>query len=315
MALTTLRAADWQNGDPLSTDEVLEEVERRVVRFLMNSRREGNYVPRAFRLLGELALASQLLIIEREEHGRTDLVACLAYTLAACNCADPLTGVAAARRIIIPRMLCVGDVPDREELAIRLLLEVMLRGTIRSRHDNPDEPLVLGTLGVVLESNRRFLKWAAKLGPRVTIIEPGDARVEAEPVLETLRSFADAKHAALNFDEGYRFAIANRTLLIEAARLNFLGSPSFGRAAAEVPVRYDLSDPYRREIETAVASIARGHRVTHERLGLTGDQNATIWGPPEVAEMRIGVSGGALGWEDFLEGRRGVADSEGLARL
>lgn len=292
-----LRLVGWKDGYPHSDDELIAE--HKSIRRLLLASGGGHFLPDSFHHLNELAADCRVLIAERVEGGSTQIDGCISFTLARCICTDPATGETISRRANILRLRGVRESPHRSKIALCLVHEAMLRGTVRSRHDNEDEPHVLGTLGIVMEPNERALGWAAKQGHRVRILAPDDPAVENDPPLRCLRDYADAKHAELKLDRSYRIVVLNRSVLEDAALLNLIGREVDPTTAAELDVHYDPTDPYAWEIDVAVANIVRRNSATFARLGLAGDRDATVWGPPEAPGMRIGGVDGVAGWEDF----------------
>ena len=295
----SLRYVGWQYGYPLSDEELTAEV-RDTRRFLLETGGE-HHLPDSYHNLSELAADSRLLIVEWIGHGPAQIDGCISFTLARCICTDPATGETISRRANVLRLLGVRNSTHRAKLALRLVLEAMLRGTIRSRYDNEDEAHVIGTVGIVMEPNEPALGFAAKQGPRVRILAPDDPAVESDPPLQLLRDYADAKHAQLKIEQGYRIVVLNRTFLLDAALLNLFGREFESSDTSEFDVYYDLTGPEgdARRLEVAVANLVSENPATFARMGLDGDSDATVWGPREAPGMRIGGIGGVAGWEDF----------------
>jgi hypothetical protein len=239
-----------------------------------------------FQNLAEPAAQSRLLIAQKISAGKAVTEGCVAYTHQYVVHPDPVTGRSVRRRVTMLRILNVRESPHRAEIARRLSLEAQLRSTVRGLYDK-DEPEILGTLGVMMAGNDRALKWASLLRPRVTILPPGAFRVRNDPVLASLRRWADRVRFEIGGGERYRFIIGNRISLFDAVRLNAAGQIPHEPGSEELHVSYDPTDPFEDEIKVAAASIRDRNPKTLARLGLNGDPKATVWGPPEASAMRV----------------------------
>lgn len=248
---------------------------------------EGHFLPDVFQNLMHHADDCRLLVLECLEGGQARIDGCVAYTYLHVVHTDPITGRNVLRRIVMLRILTVRKSDHRAELAKRLCLEAQLRGTIRGLYDNEDEPQILGTIGVIMAKNEPALKWAEHLGDRVRIIAPDLIAAICDPVLGSVHRYAETVRVRLGKGESYRFVVANRTSLIEAARLNSIGRLHAEPGNSELRVSYDTTDFFDHQIEVAVKNLRRRNPATLARLGLDGDPDATVWGPPETAAMRL----------------------------
>lgn len=286
MAYIIIRVAGREDGCVKTLGELDRELTH-VKRLMMSS--EGRFLPDVYRNLGEHAVPGRLLIAERITAGEAVLEGCVAYTLLEISHPHPVTRREVKRRVNMVRILNVREGPHRAEIARRLSLEAQLRGTVRSLYDNPDEPQVIGTLGVIMANNTPALKWASLLRPRVAILPPGSRIVRNDPVLAALRRYADRIRFELGGGELYRFVVADRRSLIDAARLRAGGRIPNDPGSDELRVSYDSTDRYADQIDFNAANLRNRNRRTLTRFGLNGDPSTTPWGPPGTPGMGFEV--------------------------
>lgn len=287
MGYYIIRAAGREGGYVKTLGEL--DVEVTEVRKLMMSA-QGRFLPDVFRNLGEHAIPGRLLIAQKITAGEAVIEGCVAYTLLDISHPHPVTGHEVKRRVNMVRILNVRESPYRAEIAKRLSLEAQLRGTVRGLYDNPDEPQIVGTLGVIIASNMPALKWAGLLEPRVAVLKPGSQTVRSDPVLAALRSYADRIRFEIGGGEPYLFIVANRNSLKEAALLRANGRIPNDPGSDALQVSYDSTERFGRLIDVNAANIRNRNRRTLARFGLDGDPSATPWGPPDIAAMRFEVS-------------------------
>jgi hypothetical protein len=286
MAYYIIRAAGREGGYVKTLGELDAELTD-VKKLMMSS--QGRFLPDVFRNLGEHAIPGRLLIAEKITAGEAVIEGCVAYTLLEISHPHPATGRKVKRRVNMVRILNVRESPDRAEIARRLCLEAQLRGTVRSLYDNPDEPQVIGTLGVIMAGNAPALKWASLLRPRVAILSPGSRFVRNDPVLAALRRYADRIRFELGGGEPYRFVVANRRSLIDAAWMRAGGHIPNEPGSDELRVSYDSTDRFGDQIDVNAANLRYRNRRTLVRFALNGDPSATPWGSPPTAAMGFEV--------------------------
>lgn len=234
-------------------------------------------------LVRRFADDGRLLVLERLD-GTID--GCIAYELVELPTLDEVTGDVVQRRLCFIRLLAVRQVPLRRHLAYGLALEAMLRGTVRSLNDNEDLPQAAGTVGVIMESNERGLRWAAGLGGEVELATPAFVR-PFDPTIAALTELTERICAESGGGTPYRLVLAKRTALAEAADLHRKGGRGM-RISDDGPfVIYDPADPYRRAIEVAVQNITDRNPTTLRKLGMIGRASATAWGAPYAPRMGI----------------------------
>ena len=291
MAEHTIRVAGLEDGYR-KHDGDLHETLSDVRKFLMEFG-GGWFLPDVFQNLREHADDDRLLIAERISAGRPVIDGCIAYTLQDVFSTDPATGEPDWYRVNMLRILAVREGPGRGELARRLASEAQLRGTIRSIYDNPDAPQAIGTVGVIMEGNKRALRWARRLRPGAQLITPQSSVVHRDPTLSALRDFAETVRMTVGKGLPYRFVLANRISLVAAAAFHLAGRVPSEPGADGLSVAYDPTDPLEEEIYLAALNILRRIPGTLARLALDGDPTSTVWGPTKAENMRIRGAGGA----------------------
>lgn len=235
----------------------------------------------------QFAEHDELLVLENE-NGSID--GCIAFEFRDLHCGGDGAGEWVQRRACLLRLLAVRKVPFRREFANLLAHEAMLRATVRSCHDDEDKPEIVGTSGIIIDSNDRGLRWAEKLAPRVTIV-PGEQTDRRDPVLLALRCSAEKVREQNGGNEPYRFVFAKRPALVDAARLHQRGLKGFPIGEGGPDIVYDGTDPYEREIDVAAANLANRLPSTLVRLAIVGNQEATAWGAPYAPRMGINLGG------------------------
>lgn len=280
MATYVLRTA----GLDLSDDEL--RAEAHAIRLHLMEYGEA-FLSDAFRQLLELVENQQVLVVERIDNGSRKIEGCIAFTFLPLVCHEPAQLGKVLRRVVLLRFLVVRDGPDRGELARRLALEAQLQATIQARYEDDDGPHAVGTLGFILESNARALRWAKGLNHRARAIMRDSPLVDNDATLRALRDFADATHVRLDVAQGYVLVLANRRNLIEAAYLHCAAPEAASTEGFQV--RYEIGGLYEPWVAATVAALVDDNIATYARLGLLGPPDATPWGPPAIEAMHLAV--------------------------
>jgi hypothetical protein len=288
-----LRLAGVKDGLKLSTAETDDEL--RDVRKLLMATAEC-FAPDAFLGLRDYLKDGRLLLVERVNRGQTTLQGCVAYEQQDVRCPDGGGGLVKHRVNVIsllavqksehPAKLAARGSEHRAKLAVRLALEAQLRGTVRAMYRG-DGLSCIGTLGVILGMNDRALTWAERLGHRVRILGP-DTRVASND--RTLTAFRDQfaeKHVSPARRIPYRFVIANRTQLLEAAQRHVIGVLEYKVREDEAGLRidYEIDDPWAPQVYKAAKDLVARTPDAMARFGLLGRCGETIWGPQPRPDM------------------------------
>jgi hypothetical protein len=279
-----LRLAGVRDGLVAGRQEIEREL-RSVRRLLMAS--QDGYLTDVFRNLQSYLDDGRLLVVERIEHGIPTLEACLAYELVPLICAGGMTDWLVRQRVTVIRLLAVRDADDKARLAARLCFEAQLRATVRAMHDGG--PHTHGMLGVMPEINTRAVGWAEALGERVQMIPASASAATNDRTLAALR---DALGDAVGRRVPYRFVIANRMRLFEAAQRHLVGIVDYAEREDEPGRRfdYDTDDPWSQQIAETAKSLFERLPDTWRRLGLVGKRDETLWGPSPTPQMSITVT-------------------------
>lgn len=281
-----LRLAGVDGGLMASASEMDAEV-REIRRLLMAS--GGGFPPDVVHKLDRYVYEGQILVAERLVHGTATIVGCVAYEALDLFCPAGRGRDFIKQRVNVIRLVCVSPPARRASLAMRLCLEAQLRGTVRALFDNG--PQCIGTAGLILEANARAIAWAERLKHRVRVLGSKTKVVAKDPTLTALRDHVERSGEARVRRTPYRFIVANRTQLFEAARYHLRGIDTV--AARSDPsgsrIDYDRDDPCSIAVLRVASAIDSRDVATLGRLGLIGEPDATVWGPPTTQAMSVPV--------------------------
>lgn len=277
-----IRLAGVEDG-LMGTLTTIEAELRGIRRLLMAS--EGAFLPQVFHDLERYLFEGRLLVAERITPGGAVLEGVVAYELLTLVA----TGATASHRVNTIPLLAVRGQAARARLAVRLCLEAQLRGTVRALQD--DGPHCIGTVGVILDTNRRALAWASRLGSRARLVAARARQAMDDPALAGLRDRLEGPRDSMLRRTPYRFIVANRMQLVEAARCHLVGVTPYPdrEDVADLRIDYDRGDPCATRLLKAVSGIVTRDPSLLDRLGLVGKRDATFWGPPAAASMSVPV--------------------------
>lgn len=281
--------SDWEFDRGFAQAEWARQLKG--VRYLIGASK-GCFLRDAVRDLPDYAADGRLLIVERVEGGRKTVEGCVGYIQPLLQGIDPKTGMTIMRRVTMLRLLVVRASDHSGELALRLCLETQLRAAVRSMRDDDDRPHSIGIFGAVYRSNHAALGWAQKFkrGSRARIIVPTARNVKRDPTLALVHEFTESIRTSMGSEQPYLFVVGNRRNLIEAAALHREGRLPPSAEATGLQIFYDSSgaDPHQNFVDLAADNLSWGNPVTLDRMGVSGRPSATVWGPPETDQMRLG---------------------------
>lgn len=282
-----LRLAGLRDGLMLASADVEEEL-RSVRKLLMAT--EECFAPDAFMNLRDYLVDGRLLLVERVRGGQATLEGCVVYEHKDVVCPDGKSGGLVRQRVNLIRLLAAKESEHRAMLAGRLSLEAMLRGTVRALHRR-DGLACIGTLGVVAEMNGRALAWAERLGHRVRILDPNVPGTKSDRTLTAFHDQFAGRRVGAARRIPYRFVIADRMQLLEAAQLHVIGVVPYKLREDEAGLRidYDIDDPCSPQILKAAKDLVGRAPGATARFGLAGRGRETVWGPQPSSDMTVPV--------------------------
>lgn len=276
--------SEWETDEDFA-----EELERQLLGVqCLISGSNGLFLRGAYGDVRDYAKNGQLLVVRRLHPHGNSIEGIVGYTQPLIQGFDPATGRSIMRRFTMFRLLIVRESEFRPQLALRLCLETQLRAAVRSMYDDEDLPHAIGAFGVIMRSNGPALGWAKKLGPRATIVLPTSRIVRRDPALSLVSDFAEKTRISAQSEQPYCLVVANRGTLVEAAVLHQASRLPTPPGSDGLNVFYDGADEFQDKVDALADNISWGNPIAWSRMGLAGDLHATIWGPPETAQMRLG---------------------------